>query len=62
VGQSLDDGQGRRGAGRWRDGTAELAPLDPQMLARFRRYARLGPATLGIDSMLVRVELDSGQA
>jgi deazaflavin-dependent oxidoreductase (nitroreductase family) len=44
--------------GRWRDGAAALVPLDQDVLARSSRYARLGPATLGIDPMLVRVDLD----
>src|SRR3954453_11691472 len=26
--------------GRWRDGSAELVPVDPAILARFNRYAR----------------------
>lgn len=45
-------------AGRWRSGTAALAPLDTQMLRRFNRYARAGPRTVGIDPQLVRIELD----
>jgi len=44
--------------GQWRDATATLAPLDPAVLERFSRYARMGPRTLGIDPKLVRVELD----
>jgi deazaflavin-dependent oxidoreductase (nitroreductase family) len=43
--------------GRWHEGTAALAPLDPAVLRRFNRYARLGPRTLGIDAALVMVEL-----
>ena len=44
--------------GRWRDGTAVLAPFDASVLARFNRYARMGPRSLGIDPQLIRVELD----
>ena len=44
--------------GRWRTGTAELVPLDPQIVRRFNFYARSGPAALGIDAALVRVRLD----
>ena len=44
--------------GRWREGTAQLVPLNRERLARFNRYARLGPRTLGIDSELVRIDLD----
>jgi deazaflavin-dependent oxidoreductase (nitroreductase family) len=44
--------------GRWRSGTASIEPVDPALLARFSRYARMGPRTLGIEPRLVRVELD----
>jgi deazaflavin-dependent oxidoreductase (nitroreductase family) len=44
--------------GRWYDGTAELLPLDEERLARFNRYARLGPRAVGIESRLVRIDLD----
>lgn len=44
--------------GRWYEGTAELVALDSETLARFNRYARLGPRTLGIDPKLVRIDLD----
>jgi deazaflavin-dependent oxidoreductase (nitroreductase family) len=44
--------------GRWREGTAALAPLDPAMVARFNVYARMGPRTLGIEPKLIRVDLD----
>ena len=43
--------------GRWHDGTASLQPLEPALLARFSRYARSGPTTVGIDPALVKVEL-----
>src|SRR5256885_1045360 len=41
--------------GRWRGGEATLAPPDDATLGRFNRYARLGPRTLGIDPLLVRI-------
>jgi deazaflavin-dependent oxidoreductase (nitroreductase family) len=44
-------------SGSWRDGTAELLPMDDAVLARFNAYARLGPSTAGIDPRLVRIEL-----
>lgn len=44
--------------GRWRTGTASIEPVDAALLARFNRYARMGPRTLGIEPRLVRVELD----
>ena len=44
--------------GRWREGTAALAPLDPAMVARFSVYARMGPRTLGIEPKLIRIDLD----
>ena len=44
--------------GRWREGTAALAPLDPAVVARFSVYGRMGPRTLGIEPKLIRVDLD----
>ena len=44
--------------GRWQDGTASLVPLDPAVIGRFNRYARMGPRILGIEPKLVRVDLD----
>ena len=44
--------------GRWCAGTASVQPMDDAILARFNRYARSGPRTLGIDPVLVRIELD----
>ena len=44
--------------GRWRYGRAALCPLDVDTLSSFSRYARLGPRTVGIEPMLVRVDLD----
>jgi deazaflavin-dependent oxidoreductase (nitroreductase family) len=43
--------------GRWRAGTAAVVPWDEAVVRRFNRYARLGPATLGIDPALVRVDV-----
>jgi deazaflavin-dependent oxidoreductase (nitroreductase family) len=43
--------------GRWHEGVATLAPLDPTMLERFNRYARAGPRTFGIEPKLIRIEL-----
>ena len=42
---------------RWRPGRAFVELLDPERLGSFGVYARLGPRTVGIDPMLVRVEL-----
>jgi deazaflavin-dependent oxidoreductase (nitroreductase family) len=42
--------------GRWRRGTASVEPFDAELVKRFNRYARLGPSTLGIDPVLVRVD------
>jgi deazaflavin-dependent oxidoreductase (nitroreductase family) len=47
-----------RRRGRWHEGTAELAPLDPATLARFSRYARLGARAVGIEPKLIRVAFD----
>jgi deazaflavin-dependent oxidoreductase (nitroreductase family) len=44
--------------GCWRNGTASLAPMDPEILKRFNLYARTGPVTMGIDPRLIRVKLD----
>jgi deazaflavin-dependent oxidoreductase (nitroreductase family) len=43
--------------GRWLAGRATVEPFDPQRLKQFNLYARTGPATLGIDPVLVKVEL-----
>jgi deazaflavin-dependent oxidoreductase (nitroreductase family) len=45
--------------GRWHTGTASLVPMDPAVVERFTAYARSGPVTVGIDPMLIRVELVS---
>ena len=44
--------------GRWLGGRAAVEPLDPARLRQFNLYARTGPATLGIDPVLVRVALE----
>lgn len=46
---------------RWRYGRAAVEPFDAERMRRFSSYARLGPRTLGIDPVLVRVELDRGE-
>jgi deazaflavin-dependent oxidoreductase (nitroreductase family) len=43
--------------GRWREGRATVEPMDPARLREFNFYARSGPRTLGIDPLLVKVEL-----
>jgi deazaflavin-dependent oxidoreductase (nitroreductase family) len=57
---AADPGVRLRLGGRWHGGRATLVPPDPAVLSRFSTYARLGPRTLGIDPMLVRIELDQG--
>ena len=42
----------------WMEGRASVEPITPERLARFSRYARSGPRLVGIDPLLVRVELD----
>jgi deazaflavin-dependent oxidoreductase (nitroreductase family) len=44
--------------GRWRKGLAAVEPVDPERLAQFNLYARMGPRTLGIDPVLVRVDFE----
>jgi deazaflavin-dependent oxidoreductase (nitroreductase family) len=48
--------------GSWRDGQAGVEPLDPARLAEFNFYARTGPRTLGIDPVLVKVDLIPARA
>lgn len=48
-----------RHRGRWHGGTATVTAVEPARLARFNAYARMGPPVLGIDPLLVRVDLDS---
>lgn len=47
-----------RHRGRWHSGAASVRPLEPEDLRRFSAYARMGPQVLGIDPLLVRVDLD----
>jgi deazaflavin-dependent oxidoreductase (nitroreductase family) len=44
-------------SGRWHNGRATVVEYDVAMARRFNLYARSGPRTLGIDPVLVRVEL-----
>jgi deazaflavin-dependent oxidoreductase (nitroreductase family) len=46
-------------SGRWHDAYAIIHEDDEATLRRFNLYARSGPATLGIDPVLVRIELRS---
>ena len=43
--------------GRWRTGRGFVTPLDQDRLSSFNRYARSGPKTVGLNPLLVRVEL-----
>jgi deazaflavin-dependent oxidoreductase (nitroreductase family) len=43
--------------GRWRAGLATSQPMDPAVVKRFSRYGQMGPMTLGMDPLLVRIEL-----
>ena len=45
-------------AGRWREASASLEPIDEAVLRRFNGYARMGPRAIGIEPKLVRVTLD----
>ena len=42
---------------RWHIGLASVIPYDAEIIRRFNLYARLGPATVGIDPALVRIDL-----
>jgi deazaflavin-dependent oxidoreductase (nitroreductase family) len=44
-------------SGRWYDARAIIQDYDAAIARRFNLYARTGPRTLGIDPVLVRVEL-----
>ena len=44
-------------SGRWHDAHATVHAYDETTARRFNAYARSGPRTLGIDPVLVRVEL-----
>lgn len=43
--------------GRWRDGVADVRPLDAAPVSEFNVYARQGPRTMGIDPVAVYVDL-----
>lgn len=44
-------------SGHWHDGRASVREYDPAIARRFNLYARTGPRTLGIDPVLIRVQL-----
>jgi hypothetical protein len=44
-------------SGRWHAGRATVHDYDEAMGRRFNLYARSGPRTLGIEPVMVRVEL-----
>ena len=44
-------------SGRWHAGRASVREYDEAIVRRFNSYARSGPRTLGIDPVLVRIEL-----
>ena len=46
-----------RFVGRWHEGTASIHPYDEAFASRFNRYARSGPRTVGIDPLLIRIDL-----
>ena len=41
---------------RWREATASVHPIDPQVQAKFNRYARSGPRLMGMDPLMVRLD------
>ena len=43
--------------GRWLDAEASVQPFDPAVARRFNRYARGGPKLMGIEPLLVRIDL-----
>ena len=43
--------------GRWLEGRATARPFDSKRVNRFNLYARSGPGAVGIDPLLVQVEL-----
>jgi deazaflavin-dependent oxidoreductase (nitroreductase family) len=45
-------------SGRWRDARATVHEYDDAVGRRFNLYASTGPRTLGLDPVLVRVELN----
>jgi deazaflavin-dependent oxidoreductase (nitroreductase family) len=44
-------------SGRWHRARGEVVGTDEELARRFNAYARAGPRTMGIDPVLVRVEL-----
>jgi len=44
-------------SGRWHVADASVQAYDEALMRRFNAYARSGPRTLGIDPVLVRLEL-----
>ena len=44
-------------AGRWYHGEASVHDYDPAIARRFNLYARSGPEMLGINPVLVRLQL-----
>jgi hypothetical protein len=44
-------------SGRWHHARATVHEYDEATVGRFNAYARSGPRTLGIDPVLVRLEL-----
>lgn len=44
-------------SGRWHQGHATVREYDEAIVRRFNAYARAGPRALGIDPVLVRVQL-----
>jgi deazaflavin-dependent oxidoreductase (nitroreductase family) len=44
-------------SGRWHAARATVVEYDEEVMRRFNLYARTGPRTLGIDPMLVRLQL-----
>ena len=45
--------------GRWHDARATVQDYDEAIAQRFNLYARTGPRTLGIDPVLIRVNLQT---
>ena len=41
--------------GRWRDGTAAVEPLDPELVSTFNVYARQARGVVGIDPVIVSI-------
>jgi deazaflavin-dependent oxidoreductase (nitroreductase family) len=45
--------------GRWRSARASVHPWDPERARTFNPYARSAPPTIGIDPLLVRLDLET---